>query len=121
MFDKSQRSTFKYWFAHWCSYNMTALNLGCWKFRFLFHDWEKPWLKLFLPYDKVKKLHVKWSRHHTACPRKSKDWLGMVSDWDCSRFTQLDSQLTAYEYLMKAHPENKDIILPILKELKLIE
>ena len=48
MFDKSQRSKFKYWFAHWCAFNMTALNLGVWKFKYLFHDIEKPWLMLFL-------------------------------------------------------------------------
>ena len=46
MFDKSQRSKFDYWFAHWCAFNMTALNLGVWKFKYLFHDIEKPWLML---------------------------------------------------------------------------
>lgn len=28
MFTKKDRSTFKYWFAHWCAFNMTALNFG---------------------------------------------------------------------------------------------
>ena len=46
MFSKSERSSFKYWFAHWCAYNMTALNLGMWKPKYLLHDIEKPWLML---------------------------------------------------------------------------
>lgn len=119
MFDKSQRSTFKYWFAHWCAFQMTALNLGCWKWRFLLHDWEKPWLKLILPYDKVKRIHIRFSHHHTASPRK-KDWLAMVIDWECSRFTKSASPMNAYEYLMKVRPQHKEYILPILKELGLI-
>lgn len=120
MFTKADRSTFKYWFAHWCAFQMTALNLGCWRWRFLLHDWEKPWLKLFLPYDKVKKIHIRFSHHHTMSPRK-KDWLAMVIDWECSRFTKLESPLNAYEYLMKCRPENKEYILPILKQLNLIK
>lgn len=119
MFDKSQRSTFKYWFAHWCAFNMTALNLGCWKWRFLLHDWEKPWLKLFLPYPLVKKIHIRFSHHHTTSPRK-KDWLAMVIDWECSRFTKTDSPMNAYEYLTKVRPQYKEHIFPILMELKLI-
>ena len=47
MFSKSERSSFKYWFAHWCAYNMTALNLGMWKPKYLWHDIEKPWLMMF--------------------------------------------------------------------------
>lgn len=53
-------------------------------------------------------------------PRK-KDWLAMVIDWECSRFTKLESPLNAYEYLMKYRPENKEHVLPILKRLNLIK
>ena len=64
MFGKEDRSTFKYWFAHWCAFNMTALNLKCWKFKYLFHDWYKPWLKLFMSYKKLQKFHRYHSNHH---------------------------------------------------------
>ena len=57
-FDKEDRSTFPYWFAHWCAFQMTALNLGIWKFKYLFHDWEKPWLRLFLPYKKMMRNNI---------------------------------------------------------------
>ena len=46
MFTKEERSGFKYWFAHWCAFQMTALNLKCWRPKYLLHDIEKPWLKL---------------------------------------------------------------------------
>ena len=46
MFEEKDKSSFKYWFAHWCAYQMTALNCGAWKFKYLFHDIEKPFLEL---------------------------------------------------------------------------
>ena len=46
MFDKIERSSFKYWFAYWYSFNMVTLNQKCWKFKYLFYDMEKPFLKL---------------------------------------------------------------------------
>lgn len=46
-FDKESRSTFKYWFAHWCAFQMVALDLHVWRPKYLLHDIEKPWLRLF--------------------------------------------------------------------------
>lgn len=110
MFTKQERSGFKYWFAHWCAYQMTALNLKCWRPRFLLHDIEKPWLKLILrDYKKVQKWHRLHNNHHLECVyrnmiTKSKiiaDWLAMVIDWECSRFTKQDAPLTARQTLVK--------------------
>ena len=111
MFNSNEKSTFKYWFAHWCAFNMTALNLGVWKAKYLFHDIEKPFLKLFLPYEKVRELHRKHNKHHPewlenklnkneyyALAYINKyDYDATIIDWECSRFTKLDSQLTAYD------------------------
>lgn len=63
-FDKSKRSNFDYWFWHWLAYNVVAWNLGAWKIKYLFHDIEKPWLRLFLPYEKVQSFHRSHSKHH---------------------------------------------------------
>lgn len=104
-FTKNQRGSFKYHLAHVFSYNMTALNLGCWKFKYLFHDFEKPWLKLILrDYHKVQKFHRTHNKHHleygkvrgdlTKC-----DFEAMVIDWECSRYTKADSPRTASELL----------------------
>ena len=50
MFYKTERSSFKYWFAYWYSFNMVALNQKCWKFKYLFYDMEKPFFKLILKF-----------------------------------------------------------------------
>ena len=109
MFSKEERSTFKYWFAHWCAFNMTALNLKVSKFKYLFHDWYKPWLRLFLPYEKVQRFHRTHSKHHlewlginpTNKRASEFDWEAMLIDWECSRFTKEASQLNAYDEYLK--------------------
>lgn len=103
MFEPKDKSTLPYWFAHWCAFNLTALKLGVWKIKYLFHDLEKPFLLAFLgDYEKVRQFHRKHNRHHWTYKDKTKiDWEGMVIDWECSRLTKKDSPLTAkqlYEY-----------------------
>lgn len=120
LFTKAERSSFPYWFAHWCAFNMTAIMCKHWRVGYLFHDWYKPWLRIFLPYSKVQKFHRLHSRHHLEwienrlerirdkknynklynCLRKF-DWYGMLIDWECSRHTKLESPLTAYEEMEK--------------------
>lgn len=106
MFTKEERSGFKYWFVHWCAFQMTALNLKCWKFKYLFHDIEKPWLKLiFGDYKEVQTIHRNHNKHHIQYWFKQKfndnkvDWEAMVIDWECSRFTKEAAQLNARETL----------------------
>ena len=124
MFTKEERSTFPYWFAHWCAFNMTALNLRAWKFKYLFHDIEKPWLRLFWDYEKVQRWHRYHNNHHLEYLfRGTVDVEAMLIDWECSRFTKEVSTLTArqeweklveewkaydqqlYQRLMSRHPE----------------
>ena len=127
MFTKEERSNFKYWFAHWCAFQMTAINLRCWKFKYLFHDIEKPWLKLFLPYDKVQHIHRTLNNHHLQYKHPNRiDWEAMVIDWECSRFTKEAAPLTAREtMMMKIRKDNslKHILLtnmlPILDKYKI--
>ena len=101
MFTKEERSTFPYWFAHWCAFNMTALNCHAWKPKYLLHDIEKPWLKLFWPYKKVQKWHRSHNNHHLEWLENPNhkpdqfDWEGMMIDWECSRFTKTASPRTA--------------------------
>lgn len=87
--DKSKHP-FKYWFAHWCAYQMTALNCGAWKFKYLFHDIEKPWLELFWKdHKRVKEWHRKHNIHHIEYPgKRKKDYEAIVIDWECSKFTK---------------------------------
>lgn len=102
-FRKSDRSSFKYWFAHWSAFQMTALNHKVWKPRFLLHDIEKPWLKLFCKYPTVKEFHRTHANHHLDYGKLhgwcKMDWTAAVIDWECSRFTKMDAQLNARDTL----------------------
>ena len=92
-FDKPQRSTFSYWINHWAAYNLIALKLGVWKPKWLLHDIEKPWLKLFWgDYKRVQKWHKHHNKHHIFSGRRyglnKIDWLAAVIDWECGRYTK---------------------------------
>ena len=91
MFERNSKRGSTYWFAHWCAYNMTAINCNAWKFKYLFHDIEKPWLELIMPHDKVKRLHQKHNRHHFTYRKRSR------VDWECGRFTKAFRSETARE------------------------
>ena len=106
MFAKTSRSTWRYWFAHWCAFQMTAINLGMWRPKYLFHDIEKPFLLSMLKdYSKVQQKHREHNSHHTEYGLihgwNKMDWEAAVIDWECSRFTKRDAQMTARETLNK--------------------
>ena len=107
MFTKEERSGFKYWFAHWCAFQMTALNHKCWRAKYLFHDIEKPWLKLIWSYPKVQKWHREHNSHHLEYfyLHYKADFLAMIIDWECSRFTKEASPRTAREEYTKVREE----------------
>ena len=91
MFSEKDKSTFSYWFAHWCAYQMTALNYKAWKWKYLFHDIEKPWLELIWKgnHEKVKKWHRAHNSHHIEYKgKRKKDYEAIIIDWECSRFTK---------------------------------
>lgn len=134
-FDKSQRSSFNYWFNHWLAYNLVAMKLGTWKPKYLLHDIEKPWLKLFWrDYKRVQKWHKHHNKHHIFSGRhyglNKIDWLAAIIDWECSRYTKNAAPRTAREevdYLLTqtdkyTDDEREEIrknCYPILEYLKL--
>ena len=131
-FNKDQRSSFKYWFAHWCAFNMTALRLGIWKPKYLLHDVEKPWLMLFWrDYKRVQTWHRTHNNHHFEWVKKhndfnNADWEAMVIDWECSGFTKTAAAWDAREQLEREcerWPDDSVYIrmkvLPIINKLKI--
>lgn len=114
-FNKSQRSGWRYYWAHWFAFQMVAVTLGVWKIKYLFHDWYKPWLKMFgIPYSKIQKYHRYSANHHLEYLEKYHDptkfdWEAMIIDWECSRYTKEASPRNArqeYEYLMENLPND---------------
>ena len=132
LFTKDERSTFKYWFAHWAAYQVTALNLGVWKFKYLFHDFEKPWLKLIWPYKKLQTWHREHHRHHLAYGLKKGwdkvDYEALGIDWECCSLSKQACPLDARDTLdwqcekEKWKPYEKELrahIEPVLDRLGL--
>ena len=122
MFTKADRSSFKYWFAHWCGFQLTALNLGIWKPKYLLHDIEKPWLKLLWKgdYKRVQKWHRTHNKHHLEYGLKhgwdAIDWEALMIDWECCGLSKQEAQLDARETL--EYEINRDKWKPYTKEIK---
>lgn len=109
-FTKDQRGHFDYWFYHVLAFNYVAIQLGVWNPKYLFHDFEKPWLMLLtgMNYKKVQKWHRQHNRHHLEYKgKREKDWKAMVIDWQCSRYTKLAHPLTAIEEANRKLHENE--------------
>lgn len=98
-FAKHERSTWAYYWAHWCAFQMVAINLRIWKFKYLFHDWYKPWLKMLgMNYNKIQRIHRYNSNHHIEwfedlCEHNGKsleafDLDALIIDWECSQYTK---------------------------------
>ena len=93
-FTKADRSTWRYFWAHWCAFQMVAITMGVWRPKHLFHDWYKPWLKMFgMPYEKIQKFHRYHSTHHieyfnTGKDLQKFDWISLIVDWECSQYTK---------------------------------
>lgn len=122
MFTKADRSSFKYWFAHWCGFQLTALNLGIWKPKYLLHDIEKPWLKLLWKgdYKRVQKWHRTHNKHHLEYGLKhgwnAIDWEALMIDWECCGLSKQEAQLDARETL--EYEINRDKWKPYAKEIE---
>lgn len=86
------------------------------------HDVDKLFMYIFLSKKQTHKIHRKISRHHVNNRYKSKqDYIEMIIDWECARYTKKDKPLNAYETLCKYYSQLKEEIEPIMKELKLIK
>ena len=93
--------------------------LGRNTFRSLFHDLDKVILYNFFEYKSVHDFHRKHTRHHSVKAKTHADFIQMVLDWECARFTKPDKPLNARETLYKFYPTLESKILPILEELNL--
>lgn len=84
------------------------------------HDIEKPLLYMIVGKKMGSKIHKKISRHHNRAKTKQ-DRIQQIIDWECARYTKPDKPLDAVQTLYKMFPELKSEILPIMRELGLLE
>lgn len=87
--------------------------------RSLFHDLDKVFLKIVFDTKRVHKIHRTYSRHHSNKAKTYNDFIQMVIDWECARYTKPDKPLNARDTLYKFYPELESKIIPILNELNL--
>ena len=103
-YKESDKGTFSYWFAHWRAYNSYAIEQGVWKPKYLFHDAEKPWLRLVMNYEKAKNFHRSHNRHHLEYEgNKPFDYDAMILDWEVSRFTKEDATMNSIQTMDKVY------------------
>lgn len=108
----------KYTLEHRKAYIRTAKELGVFSFRHYFHDLDKLFLYFIFDLKKASKIHRNWSRHHNKAKTKN-DYIDMVIDWECARFTKPDKPLNARETLNAYYPELTNKVEPVLQELGL--
>ena len=122
MFTKNQRYKIRYSLEHRKAFlDVEKKLLGKNTIRGYLHDVDKIILYHFLPTEFVHTCHQWWSKHHERRAKTHNDFVQMVIDWECARFTKPDKPLDAYDTLYKFYPHMEDKILPILKELNLIK
>lgn len=122
MFTKNQRYKIKYSLKHRKAFlELEKKLLGKNTIRGYLHDVDKIILYHFLPTEFVHTCHQWWSKHHQRRAKTHDDFVQMVIDWECARFTKPDKPLDAYDTLYKFYPHMEDKILPILEELNLMK
>lgn len=86
------------------------------------HDMDKVIMYLYMSKKETHTIHRNSSRHHFNDNIKDYnrlDYLEMIFDWECARYTKADKPLNAYDTLYKFYPSHEKEILPLLKELNL--
>nr|DAR50995.1 MAG TPA: hypothetical protein [Caudoviricetes sp.] len=87
--------------------------------RGILHDLDKVFLYMIFDYKSVHNWHRNHSRHHSVKAKTHSDFVQMVVDWECARYTKPDKPLNARDTLDKFYPELKDKVLPVIQELGL--
>lgn len=87
--------------------------------RSIFHDLDKMILYMIFDYKKVHDFHRNHARHHVIKAKTHSDFVQMVIDWECARFTKPDKPLNARDTLYKYYSCYADKVLPIIEELGL--
>lgn len=83
------------------------------------HDLDKVVLYVIFGKKLASKIHRRYARHHERSAKTYEDYLEMVIDWECARYTKPDKPLNAYDTLYKYYPHLEEKIIPILEHLNI--
>ena len=81
------------------------------------HDLFKIPTTILLGPGLASKIHRRISRHHSRAKTKE-DYIQMVIDWECARFSKLDKPLNARETMKVYYPELKTKVKPIIDKME---
>lgn len=111
-----QAGTLKYQLAHMFAFNMVLLNLGVWKFKYLFHDCDKLITRIlfFGNMEKVQRYHKSHCKHHTECYLRTgkMDPVAMAVDWESFTLTKDFGKLNAEQTLERTCKKLKEKGVP---------
>lgn len=116
---KANLGAIKYTLEHRKAFKKVEKELlGHNTWRSIVHDIDKVVLYNFWEHKKVKEFHRKNARHHVEndIKKNKNDYIEMVIDWECARYTKPDKPLNAYDTLYNIYPNLESEILPILKK-----
>ena len=83
------------------------------------HDLDKVVLYVIFGKKLASNIHRRYARHHERSAKTYEDYLEMVIDWECARYTKPDKPLNAYDTLYKYYPHLEEKIIPILEHLNI--
>lgn len=114
-----------YTWKHYLAFRKTEkLLIG--QHLYLFHDWDKIFMYIFLPYlgtKRIKAIH-KRRKHHITEEKSDYEcnYEEAIIDWECAKLTKPDKPENAFEYVMSHKRQSKHYLqlLNALKNLKLI-
>lgn len=120
MLLKKNMPYIKYTLAHRKAFRKIEKELtGKVSFRGWMHDIDKVFLYMIFSKPKAHNIHVNNSRHHELKAHTEKDYIQMIVDWECARFTKPDKPLNARDTLYKYYPQLEDKIVPLLERFNL--
>ena len=91
---RSRINSIKYTLAHRKAFLKVEKSLiGKNTLRGYIHDLDKVFLKMLFDKKTVQKIHRNYSRHHNKKAHTKSDYIQMVIDWECARYTKPDKPL----------------------------
>lgn len=117
---KNRVKCIRYTLRHRVAFRVVERELcGKVSLRGYMHDLDKVVLYVIFGKKLASKIHRRYARHHERSAKTYEDYLEMVIDWECARYTKPDKPLNAYDTLYKYYPHLEEKIIPILEHLNI--
>lgn len=118
----NNKENIKYTWKHKVAFlKVEKIILGKNTLRGYLHDVDKLFMYVLLSKKLASKMHRKYSHHHIDKAKTEEDFIQMMIDWECARFTKEDKPLNAYDTLYKYYPQIESIMIPLMEKYQIKE